>query len=167
MRRTMCHRGSVTESENTLMDVRIVELQPLRVASILGYGVEPELLAWNKLFEWASARHLFDQPHRLFGFNNPSPSVGTPQYGYEVWITVDESVQPDGTAEIKQFGGGKYAVTRVVGVDNIAPTWQEFVKWREASGFQNAAHQWLEEHIRVGAEVAPAEMVLDLYMPIR
>lgn len=149
------------------MDVRIVDLQPLRVASVLGYGTEPEMLAWNQMFAWAGERHLFDQPHRLFGFNNPSPSVGSPQYGYEVWITVGDDVQADGAAQIKQFGGGKYAVTRVVGVDNIAPTWQEFVKWREASGVQYGAHQWLEEHIRVGAEVAPEDMVLDLYMPIK
>ena len=156
-----------TRKREQFMDVRIVELQPLRVASVLGYGTEPEMLAWNQMFAWAGEHHLFDQPHRLFGFNNPSPSVGSPQYGYEVWITVGADVQADNVAQIKQFGGGKYAVTRVTGVDNIAPTWQEFVKWREASGVQQGTHQWLEEHIRVGAEVAPDEMVLDLYMPIK
>ncbi|MFN8379783.1 MAG: GyrI-like domain-containing protein [Anaerolineae bacterium] len=149
------------------MDVRIVELEPLHVASALAYGAEPEMKALQTLFTWAKPRHLLEEPHRIFGFNNPSPTAGSPNYGYEVWLTVEPGVQAEAPITLRSFAGGKYAVTRVVGVEHIAATWMELVKWGENSPYQRAEHQWLEEHVRVGDDVPPEEMVLDLYMPIR
>ena len=35
-------------------------------------------------------QHVLDQPGRLFGYNNPDPTPGSSNYGYDVWITVDE-----------------------------------------------------------------------------
>jgi hypothetical protein len=47
---------------------------------------------------WAEAHNLLGKPHRLFGYNNPDPSPGSPNYGYDVWLTVDESTQAEGEA---------------------------------------------------------------------
>jgi DNA gyrase inhibitor GyrI len=149
------------------MEVRIVRLEPMRVAAVLGFGAGPEGLAWDKMSAWLKASHLLEdgKGHRFFGFNNPSPSAGSLNYGYEVWATVDESVQPEGEVTVKDFPGGLYAVTRCKGVDSIFPTWQQFVRWREASRYQGANHQWLEEHF--GAlDMPPEELVLDLYLPV-
>ena len=149
------------------MEVRIVHLEPMRVAAVLGFGASPESLAWDKMSAWLSATHLLDdgKPHRFFGFNNPGPSAGSPNYGYELWVTVDETVQPEGEVKLKEFSGGLYAVTRCKGVDNIFPTWQQFVRWCEESRYRSANHQWLEEHF--GALGGPLEdLVLDLYLPI-
>ena len=45
--------------------------------------------------------------HRLFGFNNPDPSAGSPNYGYEVWIVVDrDEMTPEDGVEIKAIPGG-------------------------------------------------------------
>ncbi|HSN76415.1 MAG TPA: GyrI-like domain-containing protein, partial [Anaerolineae bacterium] len=105
---------------NTL-DVKIVTLDPMRVASVLGFGPSPEVAAWEKLAAWAGPLGLLAGPDRprIFGFNNPSPTPASPNYGYEFWIEVGPEVQPDGDVQIKQFGGGLYAVTRCQGVDNI------------------------------------------------
>ena len=149
------------------MEVRIVRLEPMRVAAVLGFGASPEDLAWDKMSAWLKVTHLLDdgQAHRFFGFNNPSPSAGSPNYGYEVWATVDKTVQAEGENTVKDFSGGLYAVTRCKGVENIFPTWQQFVRWREESRYPGGNHQWLEEHF--GALGGPLEeLVLDLYLPI-
>ena len=152
------------------LDVRIVNLPPMRVACINGFGDSPEGMAFDKMKAWAAAHKLLEKPYRLFGYNNPDPSPGSPNYGYDVWITMDEAVQADGEARIIDFAGGLYAVTRVA-VDNpgedIPATWQQLVKWMEASKYHHGHHQWLEEHIGsldgMGGE---QPFTLDLYLPI-
>src|SRR5574339_89764 len=94
-------------------DVRIVNLPPMRVACVSGFGESPEGQAFEKMRAWAQSRRLLDTSYRLFGYNNPDPSPGSPNYGYDVWITVDESVQGDEEARVIDFPGGLYAVTRL------------------------------------------------------
>ena len=67
------------------LDVRVEKLPPMRVASLWGFGPQPEDIAWQKLRAWAGPRGLLDKPeeHPIFGFNNPNPSAGSPNYGYE------------------------------------------------------------------------------------
>ena len=148
------------------MDVQIVTLQPMRVASVLAYDAEPEMKAWGKLLDWARAHHAMDKPHRVFGFNNPSPSPGSPNYGYEVWLTVGQDVQSDDRVTVKEFAGGMYAVTRCTGIPNIFNRWQGLLKWIETSPYKPAHHQWLEEHLAYGPDVPLDAFVLDLYLPI-
>ncbi|MCL4271758.1 MAG: GyrI-like domain-containing protein [Anaerolineales bacterium] len=151
-------------------DVRIVNLPPMRVACINGFGDSPEGMAFEKMKVWAAAHKLLEKPYRIFGYNNPDPSAGSPNYGYDVWITVGESVQADGEARIIDFAGGLYAVTRVEvnnpGAD-IPAAWQQLVKWMETSKYHHARHQWLEEHIGLLGEVGGEQpFTLDLYLPI-
>ncbi len=56
--------------------VRIVKLEPLRVASFHGFGPSPEHLAAEKLAAWAGPRGYLADParHRIFGFNRPTRS---------------------------------------------------------------------------------------------
>ncbi len=152
------------------LEVRIVNLPPMRVACINGFGDSPEGMAFEKMKAWAEAHKLLEKPYRLFGYNNPDPSAGSPNYGYDVWITVGESVQADGEARIIDFAGGLYAVTQVK-VDNpgadIPAAWQQLVKWMEASKYHHERHQWLEEHIGLLGEVGGEQpFTLDLYLPI-
>ena len=46
------------------MDVRIIHLEPMRVASVLGYGKEPEKQAWDKMLNWAESHLQLEKPHR-------------------------------------------------------------------------------------------------------
>ena len=153
------------------LDVRVIRLEPMRVASVQAFGASPEADAWEKLMAWAGSRGLFDGPeqHRIFGFNNPDPSPGSPNYGYEFWITVDASVESGGEATVKEFSGGLYAVTRCEGVDAIGPSWKQLGIWREDSKYRDGTHQWLEEHIGppVGTLQDMDELLMDFYYPIR
>ncbi len=155
-------------TENTEnLDVRIVTLEPLHVASALGFGTEPEMKAHATLLHWVRAQGLLDAPAapRFFGFNNPSPSAGSPEYGYELWVTVAPGVKAEPPVEIKDFPGGRYAVTRCKGVENIVETWKRLGAWAEKSPYPRGRHQWLEEHVSF-IDVPPEEFVLDLYIPI-
>jgi DNA gyrase inhibitor GyrI len=151
------------------LQVRIVKLEPMRVASAHAYSASPEGDAWNKLVAWAGPKGLLEDraSHRIFGFDNPGPSPGSPNYGYEFWIVVDPDVEPEGDVRIVDFGGGLYAVARCEGISNIGQVWQGLAGWREDSKYRGGSHQWLEEHIGP-AEVSqdPDTMVLDLYLPI-
>jgi DNA gyrase inhibitor GyrI len=163
-------RETKGESQMSDLDVRIVELEPMRVASFLGFGPNPETEAFQKLDTWARPRGLLDAPakHRLFGFNNPNPSAGSPNYGYEVWIVLDSDPESRGDAELKSFDGGLYAVTRCPvpkgQYDVIGTTWKKLVAWREDTKYGQGTHQWLEESLP--AELPDTEFVLDLYLPI-
>ncbi len=151
------------------MEVRIVRLEPMRVACVNGYGESPEEIAFAKMRAYVKAHRLNEDPvpHRFFGYNNPNPSAGSPNYGYDVWVTVDDSAQPEEGVRILNFSGGLYAVTRIrphTG-EEIFPAWQKLVAWREHSRYRPANHQWLEEHIG-DIEKSFPDLELDLYMPI-
>jgi DNA gyrase inhibitor GyrI len=152
------------------LEVRIVTLPPMRVACINGFGDGPENQAFTKLKAWAQAHELLGTTYRLFGYNNPDPTPGSPNYGYDGWISVDPTVKPDGEAHIIEFPGGLYAVTRCEVKhpgDDIPGTWQKLVKWMQTSKYHHGRHQWLEEHIgpldTLGGE---QPFTLDLYLPI-
>jgi DNA gyrase inhibitor GyrI len=154
-------------------NVRIVRLSPMRVASALAFGPSPEEEAWGKLVRWAASQGFLEAPagHRIFGFNNPSPSPGSPNYGYEFWMEIGPEVeaQEEGEVELKQFAGGLYAVARceVQGdpARAIPAAWEALALWREGSAYQAGGHQWLEERLPLGPSPEGA-WDLDLYLPI-
>jgi DNA gyrase inhibitor GyrI len=151
------------------LDVRIVRLDPMRVATVHAFGESPELAAWDKLINWAKSKGLLDDPgdQRIFGFNNPDPTPGSPNYGYEFWIAVGPEVQSDDVAAVKDFPGGLYAATKCKGTHAITDTWHRLATCVENSQYQFGEHQWLEGH--VGSVVTPQkveELILVLYAPI-
>jgi AraC family transcriptional regulator len=162
------------------IEVRIVKLPPMRMASVHGFGKEPENAAHAKLKAWAGPKgYLKDLAHhRVFGFNNPNPSPSSPNYGYELWITVGPEVQPEEDVRIGDFRGGLYAVTRVLEqgdpYQTIPSAWKRLYNWCENSKYKCGSHQWLEEHLRTAdlpesqkaGETVAGEWTLDLYQPI-
>jgi AraC family transcriptional regulator len=151
------------------LDVKIVRLEPMRVACFNGYGPEPENLVFQKVRDYVRQKGLDRDAntHRFFGYNNPNPSAGSPNYGYDVLVTVDESVESEGEMRVFDFPGGLYAVLRFKpsSGEEIFPTWQKFVAWQEKSRYRPARHQWLEEHIGDINKTFP-DLTMDLYMPV-
>jgi DNA gyrase inhibitor GyrI len=151
-------------------EIRIVTLPAMRMASVHGFGQSPELLAWEKLEAWAAPQGYLDdrEAHPIFGFNNPNPSPGSPNYGYEFWMKVGPEEEPAGDVRIVDVDGGLYAVLRCSVHANpdteIPQAWQRLVSWREQSAYRRGTHQWLEAHLAVDE---PGEhFTLDLYLPI-
>lgn len=152
------------------LNVRIVTLPPLRVLSFSAYGTEPEDEAMANLQAWGKAHGLLDDPstYRIFGFDNAPASPGSPNRGYEFWLTVGPDVRGDAGATIKQFSGGLYAVADCPVVDpykDIPARWKQLVEWCESSPYRMGRHQWLEEHIEIPVQY-PQRFHLDLHLPI-
>jgi predicted transcriptional regulator YdeE len=105
----------------------------------------------------------------VFGFNNPNPSPGSPNYGYDLWITIGPEEEAEDDMRILDFPGGLYAVTRLVEQGDfgkaIPAAWAGLHTWCEHSRYRIGRHQWLEEHSRT-ADAPPGQWTLDLYMPI-
>lgn len=151
------------------LDVRIVNLESMRVAAALGFGKEPEGIAFSKMNAFLKSKGLLDgygAKYQSYGFNNPNPSPGSPNYGYEIWVTVPEDVEGEGDVSIKHLTGGLYAVTRFENLENIGRIWQELVAWREGSPYKEACHQWLE-HLLNPLEADYRKYMFDLYLPIK
>lgn len=152
-------------------EVRIVTLAPMRVASFHGFGSSPEYEALGKLLAWGEPRGLLsgERQARVFGFNNPEPSPGSPNYGYEFWLEVGPEVPGEEGAEIKEFSGGQYAVLRChaeADGSNIGAGWQQLVIWQEASRYRYPRQlPCLEQHLGP-LTVTPTAFTLDLYLPI-
>jgi DNA gyrase inhibitor GyrI len=148
------------------LNVKVVKLEPMRVASAYGFGEQPETEAWDKILTWAKSQGITDyENYRFFGFNNPNPSPGSPNYGYEQWITVSMGIKPEEGIEIKDFSGGLYAVAHCEGIQNIGDVWKQLVIWREGSQYKETHHQWLEECFTPEAKNLE-DYVFDLYAPI-
>jgi DNA gyrase inhibitor GyrI len=146
------------------MKVRIETIEPMTVARVHAMGEEPETTAWAKLVKWAGPRgYLESMPvRRIFGFNNPGPSVGSPHYGYEFWIQMDAGAETgDPSITLTRFQGGLYAVAPFTAETpmDLPVEWQKFAQWRGTSRYAPGSHQWLEEH-------SPEGKVLAMLLPI-
>jgi hypothetical protein len=49
-------------------EIRLVKLPAMRVASAIGYGEQPEFLAWNDLMAWVKPKDLFETTDNFFYF---------------------------------------------------------------------------------------------------
>jgi DNA gyrase inhibitor GyrI len=160
------------------LEVRIVNLEPMTVAYALGFGESPEEIAWDKITKWARSKGMLDDLKALkfFGFNNPNPSPGSPNYGYEQWIVIDPDVEVEGDIKKKDFPGGLFAVARCQ-LSNIGEAWKQLVIWQEDSNYKMGNLQCLEEAFNPELFITPEgklpidesmfdKFTLDLYLSI-
>jgi AraC family transcriptional regulator len=153
--------------------IRIVKLEPMRVAYYRAISKTPEEDAIKTIRAWGEPKGFFSNPakHYHFGYNNPHPNPADPkgEYGYECLISISSDVKPEGDIKIKEIPGGLYAVARCKGAENITPTWfYLFNEWLKNSYFE------LDEDNVPGLEelITPLEplynkWIFDLYLPIR
>ncbi|WP_238916368.1 MerR family transcriptional regulator [Clostridium sp. YIM B02555] len=142
---------------NTLKNVRIVYLPPIKAASICAYGKEPEDMALKKLIEFIEKSELlkYKPDAKLYGFNNPGQQDSEGNYGYEYWITIPKDFKVMAPLEKKSFAGGLYGA-HCIKFGNFSE-WQQLEKWannndeyeldynREPEGMCG----YLEEHMNV------------------
>lgn len=146
--------------------MHILYLQPMLVISFHAFGESPEGVALDKLFAWAKGGHKIG---RVFGFNNPNPGIGSPEYGYEVWMPVSPGLLEVGEGRLQYFSGGQYAVLRCTvrrPWEDIPAAWERHVAWLAGSEYQRGTHQWLEEHLDPESAAGGATFKLDLFLPI-
>ncbi|MFW9794263.1 MAG: effector binding domain-containing protein [Candidatus Thorarchaeota archaeon] len=158
------------------LKVEIVKLDPMTVASVQAISKSPEDDAWKKLVAFAEPKGLLKdlKKNPIFGFNNPDPSEGKEEYGYEFWIRIDPDTKLEEGVTQKKFGGGLYAVTRCNLTQEAASpflqehggleSWIRLREWFKSSGYKTGKHQWLEKS--VNPNKPDEDLLLDLYWPI-
>lgn len=147
------------------LEVQIVKLEAMRVASARAFGESPEHAATEMMLAWARAENLLDGAPSTYGFNNPNPTPASPNYGYEIWLLVGPEVEASGDIEIVEFPGGLYGVARCESLAVIGEVWQALVGWREGSKHGQGHHQWLEKML-VPLDTPADQLAFDLYLPI-
>ncbi len=148
-------------------EVKIVTLPPMQAASFHGYGPNPEELAHEEALKWLKNQDLLkEDAFRHFGFNNPNPSAGSPNYGYEIWLIPTNGLPSDHNAKKVAFAGGLYAVAYCPSLEVISEVWQKLVAWRDTSEYEAGSHQWLEE-IHQPWNLPRASLQFDLYLPLK
>ncbi len=167
------------EKEIEDLFVQVVELEPMRVASVRAFSESPENDAWEMLRAWAEPQGLLDDltKHPVFGFNNPNPSPGQKDYGYEFWIRMGAHFKGEKDIEAKDYEGGLFAVTTCKVWEEIhsefgkehgyLESWKKLVDWVILSDKyeMDQSRQCLEKTHDPRAPVK--ELVLDLYQPIK
>jgi len=148
-------------------EVRIVRLEPMRVASFYGYSETPENDAHQQCTGWLQEMGWYHQPdaYRSFGFNNPDPTPGSPKYGYEIWIPIDPDLDVGENIETKEVPGGLYGVTACNSLKTIGKDWKQLMAWRETSKYKPGSHQCLEELLTKSSQ-KEEDFQFDLYIPI-
>jgi DNA gyrase inhibitor GyrI len=146
-------------------DVQIVRMEPMRVACVCVVSASPEREAWERLKAWAEPGGFLRDPrkHPLFGFNNPGPTAGGKEYGYEFWLCIDPETEPGDAVEVKEFAGGRYAMTTHHGHSDPR-VWRQLWDW-----VQGSPYRWRKTHEleRIHDPLAPEkDVVFDLYLPI-
>ncbi len=161
------------------MDLKVVDLAPMKVASYQYIGNESEHRAFEKLINWAKKNNLLSKKTRLFGFNNPEPSKDRPEYGYEAWIKVNNDVEGNTDIKIKNVKSGLYAVKKVNNPfpERLGEAWSDIranmSSWMEEHNYEyDGRRQWLEEAIvkvdEVGAQFEKdPDFRIDIYLPIK
>jgi DNA gyrase inhibitor GyrI len=151
------------------IEVRIASLPGMRVASSYAFGMSPEEEAWKPIRRLAKERgiDLTSKDSRTFGFDNPTPSPGSPEYGYEIWMPIGPDTDLSPPLIAKNFDGGSFAVSRIIGLGRIGQGWENLIAWLEDSPLE-----WLSERFEMmeellnPAEPDPERWIFDLYIPI-
>lgn len=148
--------------------VKIVRLEPMRVASVNVLGQTPEREAWERMKSWAKGRGFLDlSKNPVFGFNNPDPAPGQSFHGYEYWMKLDSDTEISGEVIEKHFDGGLYAVIVCAVNDpwkDIPKTWGRLLHWVQQNGYTIGTHQYFE--VPEDPDAADQKLVLHLYCPI-
>lgn len=147
--------------------IKMVTLPSFKAVSFYGFGESPEEQAFQEANQWIEKHHLFQEnKFRHFGFNNPDPSHGSPNYGYEIWIAPSQVFSSAEEDKVIEFQGGLYATAYCPSLDVIGKIWQGLVNWQETNGYYHATHQWLEE-LHTPWVKNKTNLDFTLYLPIK
>lgn len=154
-------------------DIKVLKkIEPIRIAYYRVYGTHPENEAFTVLKNWAKKNKLIegDSKYRVFSFDTPDSKRGDNEYGFEVWMSIDNDIiVEDNNVKSKTFEGGLYAVTSTK-VSGVVSTWDRFREWLKISKYGLGEHQYLEEHLPFSdwdKDKSQDEHMIDLLMPLK
>ncbi|PVX25863.1 MAG: hypothetical protein CW716_07190 [Candidatus Bathyarchaeum sp.] len=157
-------------------NIQLEQLEPLKTICAYALSDTPEEDAKEKIASYATSKGLATRTSvcRLFG-RNTYPTKDPDPHGYELHLTTDGSLKPEGDLEASQISGGLYAVLKFKNLFNIAEAWAKLLKWVENSkhepeGWTKTSHGWVggfEEHLNWKEEKPPTEWVFKLWIKLK
>jgi DNA gyrase inhibitor GyrI len=145
--------------------VRLVKIDAMRAAVFHGFSKTPENDAHQARLAWTQQKGLLDSrsTYLLLGRNNPPPSPGKAEYGYDCMITIRDEIELEDEIQIEEIPAGLYAVVRT-NLADMEKQWHWLYNWVENSQYAVAGHG-LEE-ILCGDESDPDTFLFDLWLPV-
>jgi len=152
------------------MDVRIENIEPMRVASVRHVGPYIECdPAWQKLCAWAGPKGLFGPGVKMIGISYDDPEVTAPEkIRYDACITVDDTVEPEGDINVQVIPGGEYAVATHRGpYTKLIETYGKlYGEWAPQSGRVVKPAPCFEIYRNDPESTPPEELITDVYIPL-
>jgi AraC family transcriptional regulator len=142
------HEASRNPTMETIMNVQLIDRQPVTVACLrhLGPYGEPISRFWqNTYYTWAATNNLLDRAR--YGISHDDPSVTAPeQCRYDACAEVAPDFVASGGAFRTTIPGGRYAVLVFKGgADKVGEAWTALLRdWLPSSGLQLDARPCFE-----------------------
>lgn len=150
--------------------ITIEELPPQRVVCCKIVSAEPENDSMCLVQNWLVQHGLSSENRRSFGFDvavSPAESEAGMR-GYEMGFVVPDEVKADDGVQDRIYGGGLYAVMRVVNAfeapfESIPGGWKHLMLWLERNSDWQSACNLCYEELAKGDEGQD----LILYQPVQ
>jgi DNA gyrase inhibitor GyrI len=154
----------------TQFEVRIEQLDPMRVVVFRGYSLAPEREAQQQAAAFAEEKGLVDEKGHMktFGFNKPAPWVTTEDaYGYELWVLVPPELDLPPYLLVKEFPGVKCAVTSIEKLADIGAAWEHLYHW--VNGSPDYEHEDMDglEEVLSPLGTPEEDLAFNLYLPVK
>ena len=137
-----------SEALNKELNVRIVMLPPFTVASNHVIGQDPEETVGEPVDKFIRDTRLYEikPDSRFFGFNHPNPGILEEGiHGYEVWVTIPDSMEVPEPLVKKKFEGGLYATLTI--------KFPEFQYWGELERWVKNSPDYELNYSELGLEI--------------
>ena len=150
--------------------IRIEKLDAMRVVVFRGYGTKPEMEAHQLAVAFAKERGLVDDHNRVetFGFNKPAPWVTSDdEYGYELWVVVEDETDVPPYLPVKSFPGATCAVTQIEKLADIGAAWEYLYQWVGDHQAYDYAHMDGLEQVLSPLDTPEEQYAFKLYLPVK
>jgi len=152
------------------MDVKIINLEPMRVAFIRHVGPYNECgKTWDVLTTHLGSSGWMGADTKMIGLCHDDPEV-TPQtkIRYDACLTVNDDFKPHGGISVQTITGGDFARTTHFGpYTRLGETYARFLgQWLPQSGRELRSLPCLEIYMNDPEGTEPEDLITDLYAPL-
>jgi AraC family transcriptional regulator len=158
---------------DTLMDGRIVDLEPMRVLCVRHIGPYNEIgEAFGRLGGLVARIGLdVSRSQWLAIYNDDPDTVPSTELRSDACVTLGEGARPDcaGEASILTIQGGMYATTRHTGsYSGLGSAWNDFMAgWIPRNGYRPRFAPCFEIYVKGSEDGCPeSEYLTDIYEPV-
>lgn len=157
-------------SDTSTREVRIVEMEPLRVAFMRHVGPYQDCgPTFQQMMAYAGRHGLFGPETLCIGIGHDDPEVTAPEkLRFDACVTVGEGFQPEGEVGAQTIEGGTYAVVTHQGsYDGLAEVYAWlYGAWLPNSGREPGNSPPFEVYRNMDTS-KPEEMLTDIYMSLK